>query len=133
MKRILFSFLAATLVIGLFSCSNSKKSGETSTEGTEVVQEEAPETADDAVSQVDAGRDAFGRMNSQMEQLGIELSEEQQRQLQEVSGRFDLNSATNAEQRKALRQQLQQEMYNILTPEQQAVYDGQRQNRNQGN
>lgn len=129
MKKILLSLFAATLFVSLIGCSNSKKSGETSNETPEAALEETQTTTSDTK---DAGVDAYGRVAGQMEQLGIELSEDQQRLLQETSGKYDFNSAGNAEQRKAMRQEYQQEMYNILTPEQQAVYDDKRQNRNQG-
>lgn len=129
MKKIFLSFFAATLFVSLIGCSNSKKSGETSSETPETAVEETQTTTSDAK---EAGVDAYGRVAGQMEQLGIELSEDQQRLLQEAAGKYDFNSASNAEQRKAMRQEFQQEMYNILTPEQQAVYDEKRQNRNQG-
>ncbi|HQU58041.1 MAG TPA: hypothetical protein PLU64_02570, partial [Saprospiraceae bacterium] len=56
--------------------------------------------------------------------------EAQQAKLQEIAAKYDFAGVTSKEERRAMRQDLQKDIYNnVLTPEQQAALDGMRESR----
>jgi hypothetical protein len=124
MKKLFLFLFVATLSLGLANCSQSAKSKQaTDAESTENQFE--GQTRD---------IDAVARANDQLRKMGVELDAEQQRQLEALAGKYDFNSATSQEQRRGMRQDLQKEIYStVLTPEQQAIIDGLREQRGGGN
>lgn len=121
MKKSILFFLFATLLIGLGSCSQSSKS-----QGAKEVVE-APEAKYEGQAR---DIDVAARANEQLQKLGVTLDDAQQVKLQEITAKYDFSSANNQEQRRAMRQELQKDIYaNVLTPEQQAAVDGMRESR----
>ncbi|MEZ5030600.1 MAG: hypothetical protein R2787_04300 [Saprospiraceae bacterium] len=123
MKRntFFFAFVLGTLMI--ISCSESKKS--TSSDEQSAPAMEAP--AAEASPKIAV--DPVGRVSGQFNELGIELTEDQQAQLNALSAKYDFNGAADREARQKMRTEFQNEMYNILTPEQQELYNQKRKDR----
>ena len=119
-KRMLF-FLVIALAIGLSSCSQSSKS-----QGAKEVTTENPENKEGQARDIDV----VARANDQFNKMGITLDEAQQAKLQEIAAKYDFAGVTSKEERRAMRQDLQKDIYNnVLTPEQQAALDGMRESR----
>lgn len=128
MKKIILLFFAATLVLGLSNCSQSAKTKQAAEQATEA------ETAESQFEGETREIDAVARANDQLKKMGVTLDAEQQRKLQDIANKYDFNNATSQEERRGMRQDLQKEIYSsILTPEQQAIIDGMRENRGGGN
>ncbi|HRW75895.1 MAG TPA: hypothetical protein P5563_08320 [Saprospiraceae bacterium] len=123
MKRntFFFAFVLGTLMI--ISCSESKKS--TSSDEQSAPAMEAPAAEASPKKAVDP----VGRVTGQFNELGIELTEDQQAQLNALSAKYDFNGAADREARQKMRTEFQNEMYNILTPEQQELYNQKRKDR----
>lgn len=122
MKRntFFFAFVLGTLMI--ISCSESKKS-------TSSDEQSAPAMEAPAASKSEKAVDPVGRVTGQFNELGIELTEDQQAQLNALSAKYDFNGAADREARQKMRTEFQNEMYNILTPEQQELYNQKRKDR----
>ncbi|MCB0571984.1 MAG: hypothetical protein KDC66_19595 [Phaeodactylibacter sp.] len=121
MKKSIMFFLFATLLIGLGSCSQSSKS-----QGAKEVAE-TPEGKNEGKAR---DIDVVARSTEQLQKLGVTLDDAQQAQLQELAAKYDFSNVNTQEERRAMRQNLQRDIYdNILTPEQRAAIDGMRENR----
>lgn len=120
--------LSATLVLSvIFACSESKNS--TKNENVSTV-EQTEETAPEQAAAPDAKEKDFNassRVTSQFDQLGLELSGEQEQQIQDIASRYDFEGATDRDARKAMRQEFQKEIFEkVLTPEQRDTYNQKR-------
>lgn len=124
MKKIILLLFVATLVFGISNCSQSAKTKQ----ATEA------ETTDSQFEGQTREIDAVARANDQLKKMGVILDDEQQLKLQDIADKYDFSNAKSQEERRGMRQDLQKEIYsNILTPAQQAVIDGMRENRSGGN
>lgn len=120
--------LSATLVLSvIFACSESKNSTKNENVSTvEQTEETAPEQAA-APDTKEKDFNASSRVTSQFDQLGLELSGEQEQQIQDIASRYDFEGAADRDARKAMRQEFQKEIFEkVLTPEQRDTYNQKR-------
>ncbi len=126
MKKLYNLLAIIVLTIFIAACSQTPKTQK----GTVETQEKAPDNPVVATEEVDKkSLNAADRIGSQLEELGDGLTEEQRARLDELSQKYDRSRAGSQEERRAMRQQMQNEVNNILTPEQRAKLDQNRKTR----
>lgn len=126
-KSTLFSLLLGLVVLLAGACSQSNKTPKNNAENSEQISNEAKETAQNAdnmdnqvANDRSDYRDPLGRVANQLSKIGSELSQDQMRQINEISSRYNLQDANSPEERKAMLKQMQEEINGVLTPEQRA-------------
>jgi Spy/CpxP family protein refolding chaperone len=123
MKKINFLLALAVLLVFAASCSQSSKTQKSNVEAQEQPTIESDATPGSEETKGNADMSPGSRMAKQLDQVGSSLTEEQRMQLEEIAGKYDMSKATTQEERRAMRDQLQNEMNSILTPEQRAKLD----------
>jgi type III secretory pathway component EscV len=124
MKRT-FLLFSAVIVLGLLvSCSESKNS----TKGEETATIEQAVEAQPAEAAREAKElNASERVASQFEQLGIELSSEQEQQIENIASRYDFQGAADRDSRREMRQNFQKEVFeNVLDQNQRDIFNQKR-------
>lgn len=120
--RSTFLLLIAFFTFGLLvSCSESKNStkGDETSTVEQAVESESAQPAKEL--------NASERVTSQFEQLGIELSEEQEQQIETIASRYDFSGAADRDARREMRQNFQKEVFEtVLDQEQRDIFNQKR-------
>jgi Spy/CpxP family protein refolding chaperone len=117
MKKINIWLTISILSIFAVSCSQTSKAPKGNSETQEKAAESQASTPEnDQEKSLNAG----DRLGSQLDELGESLTADQRAKLDELSRKYDLSRSGSQDERRAMRQQMQNEVNNILTPEQRA-------------
>lgn len=136
MKKANVIFIAIVGLLLAVGCSQSSKTQKSSTESQEQnvdsTSEMAPEEGTGSLTEKKMDANPNERIGKQLDQMNMSLTEDQKNQLDEISNKYDFNNVSNQQERKALRDQMMNEINSVLTPEQRAKLDEGRKARKDG-
>ena len=124
MKRVNILLVMGALLVLAASCSQSSKTQKSNVEAMEQPAEnQTPEAGAPAEEKGNADMNPASRLGGQLDQMNAGLTEEQKMKLDEIAKKYDLSKAGSQEDRKAMREQMQNDINSVLTPEQRAKLD----------
>jgi Spy/CpxP family protein refolding chaperone len=127
MKKANVIFIAIVGLMIAVGCSQSSKTQKSTSEsqeqnvdaGTESTAEEGTGSIMEKMADANPGE----RIGKQLDEMNMSLTEDQKNKMNEISNKYDFNNVSNHQERKAMRDQMMNEINNVLTPEQRAKID----------
>jgi Spy/CpxP family protein refolding chaperone len=127
MKKANIIFIAVIGLMIAVGCSQSSKTQKSTSESQEQQMDSGNEMTNEegtgSLTEKMADANPSDRIGTQLDQLNMSLTEDQKNKMNEISNKYDFNNVSNQQERKAMRDQMMNEINNVLTPEQRAKLD----------